>query len=142
MAQTQQLTTWREPTGPKARRAWLAATVMALATLALVCLGPAVAQAQAQASTNASAKQEQSYQRAIDGFKRARYAEAYGRVIDAADAGHLPSARLALLIVQNGPALFNTEFSATPGQVGRWQALVVNAARRQVYVGADARTTE
>ena len=32
MAQTQQLTTWREPTGPKARRAWLAATVLALAT--------------------------------------------------------------------------------------------------------------
>ena len=110
--------------------------------LALVCLGPAVAQAQAHASTNPGAKQVQNYQRAVDALKLARYAEAYGRVIEAADAGHLPSARLALLIVQNGLSLFNTEFSATPGQVGRWQALVVNAARHQVYVGADARTTE
>lgn len=124
-------------------RACLGLRPTALA-LALACVLPILAHAQrdAVASTHPNAKHAQGYQLAIDSFKAGRYANAYGRAAERADAGHVPSARLALLIVQNGPSHFNTEFSATAGQVARWTALVVNAARNQVYVGADARTTE
>lgn len=112
--------------------------------LSMACLLPNLAHGQrdAAASTHPIARPTHGYQLAIDSFKAGRYANAYGRAAELADAGHVPSARLALLIVQNGTSHFNTEFSATAGQVARWTALVANAARNQVYVVADARTTE
>jgi hypothetical protein len=51
-----------------------------------------------------------------------------------AEAGHAPSARLALVMVQHGKALFGHEWSASPGQQQRWTALCVNAARQQLEV--------
>jgi hypothetical protein len=60
---------------------------------------------------------------ARESFRARRYAEAYGRYAELADAGHAGAAAVALLMVAEGPALFGTEWSATPGQLQRWQRL-------------------
>lgn len=70
-------------------------------------------------------------------FRSGRFAAAYGRFARAADAGHVPSARLALLMFENGRALFGSDWYASPDQQRRWNALVVNAGRERLVV-ADA----
>jgi hypothetical protein len=70
-------------------------------------------------------------QRAIEAFLARRYAEAYGRFAELADAGHPPSAWMALLLVSNGPAQFGGEWSATPGQLQRWNALATRHAQER-----------
>jgi hypothetical protein len=61
-----------------------------------------------------------------------RYADAYGRVAALADGGHLPSAQLALVMHDQGRALFGSEWSASPDQRRRWNTLVINAARQRL----------
>lgn len=56
-------------------------------------------------------------------FLAQRYAEAYGRFAALADTGDAPSAWMALTLVSNGPVLFGSDWSATPGQLRRWRAL-------------------
>jgi hypothetical protein len=79
-------------------------------------------------------KQAQSdrYADAVQLFREQRYAAAYGRFAAAADAGHLPSAQLALVMHAHGRELFGSEWSATPDQRRRWNTLVINAARQRV----------
>jgi hypothetical protein len=61
--------------------------------------------------------------RAHEAFAAQRYAEAYGRYAALADEGDAGAAWMALTLVSNGPVLFGTEWSATPGQLQRWTAL-------------------
>jgi hypothetical protein len=75
--------------------------------------------------------------RAREAFQAQRYAEAYGLYAALADAGDAPAAWMALMMVSNGPALFGTEWSATPGQLRRWSVL----AERQA-ASAHARIPE
>ena len=56
-------------------------------------------------------------------FLSRRYAEAYGRYADLADAGDPAAASMALAMVVHGPALFGSDWSATSGQLQRWSAL-------------------
>ncbi len=56
-------------------------------------------------------------------FLTRRYAEAYGRYADLADAGDPAAASMALAMVVHGPALFGSDWSATGGQLQRWNAL-------------------
>ena len=56
-------------------------------------------------------------------FLARRYAEAYGRYADLADAGDPAAASMALAMVVHGPALFGSEWSATSGQLQRWSSL-------------------
>ncbi|HSW22108.1 MAG TPA: hypothetical protein VLJ62_05025 [Burkholderiaceae bacterium] len=56
-------------------------------------------------------------------FLARRYAEAYGRYADLADAGDPAAASMALAMVVHGPALFGSDWSATSGQLQRWSAL-------------------
>jgi len=56
-------------------------------------------------------------------FISRRYAEAYGRYADLADAGDPAAASLALAMVMHGPALFGSDWSATSGQLQRWSTL-------------------
>ena len=56
-------------------------------------------------------------------FLARRYAEAYGRYADLADAGDPAAASMALTMVVHGPALFGSDWSATSGQMQRWSAL-------------------
>jgi hypothetical protein len=69
--------------------------------------------------------------RAHEAFVARRYAEAYGRFAEQADEGHPPSAWMALLMVANGPMLFGGEWSATPGQLRRWNALATRHAQER-----------
>lgn len=56
-------------------------------------------------------------------FLARRYAEAYGRYAELADAGDAAAASIALAMVVHGPALFSADWSATSGQLQRWSAL-------------------
>lgn len=72
---------------------------------------------------------------AQEAFVAGRYAEAYGRYASLADAGDAQAAFMALLLVANGPAVFGGEWSATPGQLQRWNALAarhVQAHRAEI----------
>lgn len=76
--------------------------------------------------------QNASLSEAEQAFRERRYAHAYGRLSALADAGHVPSARLAIVMHDQGPALFASGWAATPAQQRRWHALVVNAARNRI----------
>ena len=65
------------------------------------------------AVTTLSSEQQASYATAIDLFRHQRYAAAYGRFVKLADAGHPPSAQLALLMYRNGRALFGSDWAPT-----------------------------
>jgi hypothetical protein len=56
-------------------------------------------------------------------FLARRYAEAYGRYASLADAGDPVAASMALTMVMHGPAVFGSDWSATSGQLQRWNAL-------------------
>lgn len=76
--------------------------------------------------------EQASYRQALEAFRGQRYAGAYARFARLADAGHVPSAQIALLMVQQGPALFGSDWAASPGQQRRWNALTINAARQRL----------
>jgi hypothetical protein len=79
-----------------------------------------------------AAAQQAVYQQAQQHFRSGRRAAAYGRFAALADAGHAPSAQIALLMQRQGLELFGTAWDATPAQQQRWNALVVNAARGRI----------
>ncbi|MFO1329397.1 MAG: hypothetical protein U1F56_18705 [Rubrivivax sp.] len=56
-------------------------------------------------------------------FLAGRYADAYGRYAERADAGDAAAAWMALTLVTQGPQLFGGEWSATPAQIQRWHQL-------------------
>lgn len=65
---------------------------------------------------------------ADEAFRLQRHAEAYGRYAALADEGDAASAGMALMLVINGAALFGAQWSATPGQLERWSALMLRDA--------------
>jgi hypothetical protein len=75
---------------------------------------------------------EARYAQALELFRGQRYAAAYGRLMALADAGHLPSAHAALLMLRNGKAMFGSEWTASPSQQMRWNATVVNGSRERM----------
>jgi hypothetical protein len=104
----------------------------ALLPLLTLTAQPAVVRAQDVQTTSLSAAQQASHAHAVQSFREQRYAAAYARFAQLADAGHVPSAHLALVMYRNGPALFGNEWSATPAQQQRWNALVINTARSRI----------
>jgi hypothetical protein len=86
----------------------------------------------AEAASRSPQLQRERHAEALRLFREQRYAAAYGRLAAMADSGHLPSAQLALVMHDQGRALFGSDWSATPDQRRRWNALVVNAARQRV----------
>jgi hypothetical protein len=87
--------------------------------------------------TDAASSVDAAYDRASAAFRTHRYAAAYGGYARLADAGHAPSARLALVMADHGALLFESDWYASPDQQRRWNALVANAARSRA-VAADA----
>lgn len=63
------------------------------------------------------------HERAILAFVERRYAEAYGHFAAAADLGQRDAASVALAMVQHGPELFGSSWSATGKQLERWSEL-------------------
>lgn len=72
------------------------------------------------------------YAQAQQDFRSGRRAAAFGRFAALADAGHVPSAQIALVMQRHGAELFGAAWDATPAQQRRWTALVINAARARI----------
>jgi hypothetical protein len=64
---------------------------------------------------------EQLHANALASFRQGRFSEAYGRLIGLADAGHVPSAELALWMYMNGTSVFGKDWDSTPEQLKAWQ---------------------
>lgn len=88
-----------------------------VALLLLACHAPGVS------AQPAPAVADRLHANAVASFRQARFPEAYGRFIALADAGHAPSAELALWMYQHGPALFGREWDSTQDQLTAWAQL-------------------
>ena len=65
---------------------------------------------------------------AVDKFRHGRFPEAYGRFVDLANAGHAPSAAVALWMCAQGTALFGSAWDCTAEEVADWTRLSRSAA--------------
>ena len=99
------------------------------AMLVMLAALPLAGNAVEVATVTLPAAQQATYTFAVQLFREQRYSAAYGRFARLADKGHIPSAQLALVMFRNGPAMFGSEWDATPEQLERWSALVVNGER-------------
>jgi hypothetical protein len=88
--------------------------------VALLVLGGHAPAAFSQSSVSAA---ERQHANAVASFRQARFPEAYGRFIALADAGHAPSAELALWMYQHGPQIFGKEWDSTQQQLTAWAKL-------------------
>jgi hypothetical protein len=61
--------------------------------------------------------------KAVEMFRQGRFPEAYGRFIELANAGHPASARYALWMCEQGPALFGKEWDCAPHEIEDWARL-------------------
>jgi len=99
----------------------------AVISLLLSIAEPSPVAAQDAVSSNLSVEPRVDYARAIQSFRAQRFSDAYGRFAQLADAGHVPSAQLALMMYRNGSTLFDSNWSAAPSQQQRWNALVTSS---------------
>ena len=76
--------------------------------------------AQAQKTSSIA---EQVHLKAVTSFQQGRFPEAYGRFMALADAGHAPSAEVALFMAQNSTAVFSKDWDVTQEQLTAWAAL-------------------
>lgn len=115
-----------------------------VALLALGCHAP-VAFAQPVSGIS-----EKLHANALTSFRQARFSEAYGRLMALADAGHAPSARVALWMYENGPTLFGKDWDSSQEQLTAWAQLAGQPApvmvaatypRAVVAFAAQARRT-
>lgn len=85
-----------------------------------------------QANLQANLQPNLEQQRlALEAFRDRRWALAYGRYAELADAGDAAAAALALVMVDQGPVLFGSEWSAAPGQLQRWGELAARRAEQR-----------
>lgn len=97
---------------------WIAA-----ALLVLGCHAPdAIAQSTPTTTLTASTL-ERLHDNALASFRRARFSEAYGRLIALADRGHARSAEMALWMYLHGPSVFATDWDSSPEQLTAWAQL-------------------
>ncbi len=106
--------------------------LLAAGAAAFVAVAAAPAPETARGALSQAERDANRYADASRWFRQGRHAAAYGRVAALADGGHLPSAQLALVMHDQGVALFGSEWSASPDQRRRWNTLVINAARQRV----------
>lgn len=99
--------------------------------MATIAARPATARADGDQPDMLSDVQQSVYAYAMESFRQHRYAAAYGSFARLADAGHLPSAQLALVMYTNGRTLFGSDWDATPEQLEHWNSLVVDDARQR-----------
>jgi hypothetical protein len=106
---------------------------MALLPLVLVC---SAAPAAAAPGTYA----ERMHARAVESFRQGRFPEAYGRFIDLANTGHPASARYALWMCEQGPALFGKDWDCAPHEVEEW-ARAAGVETRRIAVSQPVTQT-
>jgi hypothetical protein len=104
-------------------------TALKFIPVALVVLGCHAPAALAQAAPGVA---ERLHANAVASFRQARFPEAYGRFIALADAGHAPSAELALWMYQHGPAVFGRDWDSSQEQLTAWAKLAGQPAPTMV----------
>jgi len=106
----------------------IALATLAAATLTWAPLSSVSAGASASGAEPAARVQASRLADARQAFREGRFPAAYGRFVALADAGHAPSAEISLLMWRHAD-LFGSEWGATPAQLRRWTAMVVDRAR-------------
>jgi hypothetical protein len=91
--------------------------------LTLLALATVVSAAQAQPRPASPTAAAQLHANAVASFRQGRFAEAFGRFNSLADAGHAPSAAIALWMFQNGPAVFGSDWDSSQDQLTAWAQL-------------------
>jgi hypothetical protein len=93
---------------------------------------PAVAEVlrNARAIGDAEEHTDVTFNAAIDLYEAGHWPFAFERLATIADQGHAPAAKLALLMLRYGTALYGSAFSARPEQVARWAQRVLRASSR------------
>ena len=113
---------------------WLRGAFIAL--VQLTALQSTALRAQGNGADTAAAAQSLAFEQATREFRQQRFPAAYGRFAKLADAGHVPSACIALLMVRDGRLLFRNDWYATPEQLRRWSAMTIEAARQPLQMQA------
>jgi creatinine amidohydrolase/Fe(II)-dependent formamide hydrolase-like protein len=101
--------------------------------LVLGCHAPGVF---AQSAPGAA---ERLHANAVASFREARFREAYRQFVALADAGHAPSAELALWMHAHGRSVFRRNWDGTPAQLTAWAQLTGQPASTLV-ASSDPRT--
>lgn len=83
---------------------------------------------------------ERMHVRAVESFRQGRFPEAYGRFIDLANTGHPASARYALWMCEQGPALFGKDWDCAPHEAEAW-ARAAGVRLPQIAVGQPVTQT-
>jgi hypothetical protein len=65
-----------------------------------------------------------AFAQALASLRQGRTSEAYGRLLRLADGGHADAARVALVMLRHGSALYGTAWTAAPSQVAAWERTV------------------
>jgi hypothetical protein len=124
----------RPATGLAPARVWASPQRVAARALCCLLLSPAFATlAQTTAMALGTPAQQVAYAQARQSLQDKRYAEAFGRLAELADQGHVPSAHLALALYDHGPALLGHTWSATPSQRRHWFAIEQRMQRARSF---------
>lgn len=75
---------------------------------------------------------ERQHAIALASFREARFPDAYGRFIALADAGHVPSAELALWMYTHGLSVFGKDWDSSQEQLTAWAKLTGQVAPTMV----------
>jgi hypothetical protein len=72
---------------------------------------------------------DDGFEAAICLYEQGRWVDAFRQLVHRADLGHAPAAKLALLMLRYGAALYGTQFCADALQIARWAGLVIGAGK-------------
>lgn len=115
-----------------------------ICSAAALCLACSAAQAQSKLAAAApvavkvtvAAASLPLFTEAMRLYRDGRFAAAYGRFIQLADAGDPDAARIALVMLRHGGQLHGTEWTATVSQVRAWErSSGASAPMEVVYLG-------
>lgn len=109
-------------------------TFIGLACALATAASPAAPTATCHLATTAvpNASQRAAFDYAAELFAKQRFPAAYGRFVRLADASHVASAQLALLIHEQGLRLLGNDWDASGEQLTRWNSLVACEALRRL----------
>lgn len=113
---------------------------MSLIVVAANTLGVALAGAQDLRAPDAQTTRGYDY--AMRALTTQHYFAAYGRFAALADQGHVPSALMALALVNYRPSLSDPQWSATPAQLQRWNTLTAREEHANSSLVAEFRHGE
>ncbi len=97
-------------------------------------LSPGFGGGEASTGKAQATQADRMHARAVELFRQARFSEAYGRFIELANAGHPASARYALWMCEQGPALFGKDWDCAPYEIDDW-AWLATVARPSIAAG-------